>query len=122
MIPALLLFAALSMSPPAGSGTPPATGEQASLMFTGSSPSRSTELVRRLLSPLNAWRVLETSRRPGHALQEQPLDVRQQRFSLYVPRHAPSDGYALLVFVPPWNSATVPSGKKNGEKNSVRDN
>jgi pimeloyl-ACP methyl ester carboxylesterase len=111
MIPALLLFAALSMSPPAAAGTPPATGEQASVMFTGSSPfSRSTELVRRLLSPLNAWRVLETSRRAGHALREQPLDVRQQRFSLYVPRHAPSDGYALLVFVPPWNSASVPSG------------
>jgi pimeloyl-ACP methyl ester carboxylesterase len=112
MIPASLLFVALSMSLPAASGTSAvaATGEQTSVMFTACSPfSRSTELVRRLLSPLNAWRVLEVSRRAGHALREQPLDVGQQRFSLYVPRHAPPGGYALLVFVPPWNSATVPS-------------
>jgi hypothetical protein len=107
MIPASLLFVALSMSLPAASGTSAvaATGEQTSVMFTACSPfSRSTELVRRLLSPLNAWRVLEVSRRAGHALREQPLDAGQQRFSLYVPRHAPPGGYALLVFVPPWNS------------------
>ncbi|HEV7122047.1 MAG TPA: PHB depolymerase family esterase [Rhodanobacter sp.] len=64
------------------------------------------------MSPLNAGRVLETSRHAGRALREQSLDVGQQRFSLYVPGHAPPAGYALLVFVPPWNSATVPSGWK----------
>lgn len=85
MIPVSLLFVALSMSLPAASGTSAvaATGEQTSVMFTACSPfSRSTELVRRLLSPLSACRVLEVSRRAGHALREQPLDAGQQRFSL----------------------------------------
>lgn len=29
---------------------------------------------------------------------------------IYVPPHAPAQGYALMVFVPPWQQATLPSG------------
>jgi pimeloyl-ACP methyl ester carboxylesterase len=36
------------------------------------------------------------------------VDLAQERFALYVPTQPPPGGYALLVFVPPWNEAKVP--------------
>lgn len=106
----LLLLAALSMPLLASAGDAPiATGSQRDVIFTGYSPlSRSSELVRRLLSPLNALRVSQESMRPGHAIREQPLDLAHEKFAVYLPSHAPPQGYALLVFVPPWPEAAVP--------------
>ncbi|MGH8160434.1 MAG: hypothetical protein ACREPQ_20180 [Rhodanobacter sp.] len=112
MIPCYLLLAALSMPLPAATGQTPAApaGEQNDVVFTNYSPlSRSNELVRRLLSPLSAWRVNQTAMHPGHALREQPLDLAHEKFAVHVPASAPPHGYALLVFVPPWPEATVPS-------------
>jgi len=71
--------------------------------------SRSSELARRLLSPLNAWRLQQRAATSGGALKDQPIDLTQEHFALYVPPKAPPDGYALLVFVPPWNEAKVPA-------------
>ncbi|OOG63405.1 hypothetical protein B0E46_10405 [Rhodanobacter sp. B04] len=107
----LPLLAVLFMPLPAtASDVPAATGLLHDEVFTGYSPlSRSSELVRRLLSPLNALRVGQESRRQGHAIREQPLDLAQEKFAVYVPSHAPPRGYALLVFVPPWPEAAVPS-------------
>jgi hypothetical protein len=73
--------------------------------------STSTELVRRLFSPLNALRVNQEAARTGKTLRGQPIDLASERFSIYVPAHPdPSPHrYSLLVFVPPWSKAAVPS-------------
>lgn len=106
-----VLLAALSLLlPAAGHASAATAGDQHGVMFTDYSPlSRSSELVHRLLSPLNAWQVNQAAMRPGHALREQPLDLAHEQFAIHVPAHAPPGGYALLVFVPPWPQATVPS-------------
>ena len=70
--------------------------------------STSTELVRRLFSPLTALRVNQEAERKGKALRGQPINLANESFSIYVPAH-PSHGYSLLVFVPPWSKAEVPS-------------
>lgn len=86
-----------------------ATGLLPDVAFTQYSPlSGSAELVRRLVSPLNARRLQQQAAITGTAIREQPIDLAKERFTLYVPAHAPPDGYALLVFVPPWNEAKVP--------------
>ncbi|QNK03132.1 hypothetical protein [Dyella telluris] len=69
----------------------------------------SAELARRLVTPLNAWRLHQRVAATGSRIAEQPVDLAHERFALYVPAAAPPDGYALLVFVPPWNEARVPA-------------
>lgn len=84
-------------------------GLQRDIVFSDYSPySRSMELARRLLSPLNAMRVSQESARPGHGALEQSIDLAHEKFAVYVPANAPPHGYALLVFVPPWQEAAVP--------------
>jgi hypothetical protein len=71
--------------------------------------SSTTELVRRLFSPLSALRVYQEAARTGKTLRGQPIDLVSERFSIYVPAHPrPAPGYSLLVFVPPWSRAEVP--------------
>lgn len=85
-------------------------GLQRDVVFSDYSPlSRSTELVRRLMSPLNAMRVRRELPHAGAALREQSIHLTHERFATYVPAHVPPNGYALLVFVPPWQEAMVPS-------------
>lgn len=106
-----LLLAILLMPLPAMAANAPvaATGLQPSVVFTHDAPlARSAELVRRLLSPLNALRVNQAAARSGHAMREQPLDPARESFVVYVPASAPPHGYALLVFVPPWPEASLP--------------
>ena len=106
----LLLTAVLLPLPATAGEAPAASGDQHDVVFTDYSPlSRSSELVRRLLSPLNALRVDQAAMRPGDALREQPLDLAQEKFAIHVPVNKPPHGYALLVFVPPWTEASVPS-------------
>ena len=101
---ALLACRATAGDPPTGSA-----GLQRNVVFTEYSPlSRSTELLRRWFSPLNALRVLEDSTSSGKPLRAQRVDLANETFTVYVPPHAPPHGYALLVFVPPWETATVP--------------
>ncbi|MET3653234.1 PHB depolymerase family esterase [Dyella japonica] len=71
--------------------------------------SSSAELARRLVTPLNAWRLQQHAASQGMTIAEQPIDLARERFALYVPTQMPPDGYALLVFVPPWNEASVPA-------------
>jgi dienelactone hydrolase len=80
------------------------------------SASSSPELMRRLVTPLNAWRLQQHAASAGTAIVDQAIDLTRVRFALYVPPQAPPDGYALLVFVPPWNEARVP-----GEWTSILD-
>ena len=83
------------------------TGLQKDVVFTAYSPySRSSELVRRLLTPLTALRLTQSEQ--NHNLREQSIALGEEKFALYAPPHAPAAGYAVLVYVPPWEEATVP--------------
>ncbi len=68
----------------------------------------SSQLIRRLLSPLSAQRIRQQAHATGITIREQPIDLSKERFAVYVPTHAPPDGYALMVFVPPWDEAQIP--------------
>lgn len=79
--------------------------------FTEISPrSRNEELMRRLLPRAEAQAKAEDLARRGKRLAEQPVDPANERFVLHVPPTEPEGGYALLVFVPPWQQAKVPPG------------
>ena len=104
------LGAVIAPALPATAATP-ATGRQPEVVFADYSPlSSSTELVRRLLSPLAAAQVQGMLARSSERLIEQSIDLATERFVLYVPPVAPPAGYALLVFVPPWQDARLPAG------------
>jgi hypothetical protein len=86
-------------------------GLQRDVIFTEYSPlSRSTELAKRLLSPLYAARMRQDLAHSGQTLREQPINLAHEHFAVYVPADVPARGYALLVFVPPWQKAIVPHG------------
>jgi pimeloyl-ACP methyl ester carboxylesterase len=87
------------------------TGLQSDVVFSDYSPlSSSAELVRRLLSPLNAVRAGKRLAHSAVALRDQPIDLAQERFTVFVPSHSPAEGYGLMVFVPPWENAMLPRG------------
>jgi pimeloyl-ACP methyl ester carboxylesterase len=99
------------IAPAIADSTAEPTGLQSGVVFSDySSLSRSAELLHRLLSPLNAD---QASKRLAHstvALRDQPIDLAQERFTVYVPSLSPAQGYGLLVFVPPWENAMLPRG------------
>jgi len=87
------------------------TGLQSDVVFDSYSPLTSnTELVRRLLSPLAAAQVEASLKTSGQRLIQQSIELAAERFVVYVPARAPPGGYRLLVFLPPWQDARVPSG------------
>jgi len=86
-----------------------ASAEEA--VFTLVSPySRNEELVRRLLSRDDAAALMDGLAQQRKRLADQPVDPAQERFVLHVPPVQPEGGYAVLVFVPPWQQAKIPSG------------
>jgi len=100
-----LILAALTLC---GAGPSP-TGLQRDVVFTETAPlAGSSELVRRLLSPLAAERVRAAITASGKVLNEQSIALPNESFVLYVPPAPPPGGYALLVFVPPWEEAKLP--------------
>jgi hypothetical protein len=72
--------------------------------------SSSAELARRMLSPLAALQLKRQMARTGKQMVEQPIKLSEEKFIVYVPSPRPARGYALLVFVPPWEDARLPSG------------
>jgi pimeloyl-ACP methyl ester carboxylesterase len=87
------------------------TGLQSGVVFSDYSPlSSSAELLRRLLSPLNADEARKRLAQSAVALRDQPIDLAQERFTVFVPSHAQARGFGLLVFVPPWENAMLPRG------------
>ena len=84
-------------------------GPQSNVVFTQySTLSSVAEIVRRMLSPLEARRVTQAASRSGKSMQGQALDLASERFSLYVPRKTSPQGYSLLVFVSPYEDARIP--------------
>lgn len=111
MLTHILLLATLFLSLPQADlrGPTIVAADRHGAVFDSYAPlSRSSELLRRLLTPLDAQRVLLASRQPGHGLREQSIDLARESFAIHVPARRPAHGYALLVFVPPWPEAVVP--------------
>jgi pimeloyl-ACP methyl ester carboxylesterase len=108
----LPLFCSVLLAAPAISETAAdSIGLRSDVVFSDYFPlSRSTELLRRLLSPLNADQASKRLAHSAVALREQPIDLAHERFAVYVPSRSPSPGFGLLVFVPPWENATLPPG------------
>lgn len=102
----LLATIVLLAIPFAYAGVAP-TGLHEDVTFTAYSPlAGNAERMRRLLSPLTAWRMQRQLQKAHERLGEQAIDLARERFTLYVPDHPPpAAGYALLVFVSPWEDA-----------------
>jgi predicted esterase len=106
-----LLSLVLASLAPAVGGQQAATGLLSDVVFDRYSPLTSnTELVRRLLSPLAGAQIEANLESSKQRLIEQSIDLSAERFVIYVPARAPPAGYGLLVFLPPWQDARVPSG------------
>jgi pimeloyl-ACP methyl ester carboxylesterase len=85
-------------------------GAQESVVFLEYSPlSGSEEIARRSFSPLTVAELRKTADASGKHMRDQPLDLTQESFSLYVPSSAPPNGYSLLVFVSPLDVPLIPS-------------
>ena len=72
--------------------------------------SSNSELAHRFLTPLTAASVPARLAAMGKQLSDQPIDLSEERFLLYVPGGVPVSGYGLLVFIPPWDEARLPEG------------
>lgn len=71
------------------------------VVFTYNAPlATAPELLRRMYTPLSAA--------PFGGIAGLPLDLTKESFTVFVPPAKPANGYALMVFVPPWNDAGVP--------------
>src|SRR5690348_983382 len=103
------LYALAALAAPFGVAADAPGGLQQAAVFTAYTPlAGSAEQMRRLLSPLTTWRMQQRLLQNHQRLDEQAIDLAQERFVLYVPPHAPPpEGYALLVFVPPWQETRV---------------
>jgi hypothetical protein len=103
---ALLIASGVPAAEPSG-----ATGLLHEVVFTEYSPwSRSSEVARRDLSPLANAEIARISADRHVALREQAINLTLETFDVYVPAAAPPEGYALLVFIPPWQKAHLPLG------------
>jgi len=68
-----------------------------------------TELSRRLLTPLMVVEMQKALAGSGQKLREQPLTLANEKFLVHLPPAMPANGYGLMVFVPPWKEARLPS-------------
>jgi len=99
------LASAIALSAHADSGI----GLQPDVGFESYSPlSRTSELMQRILSPLMLASAQDQLARSGQNVSEQSIDLARERFAIYVPPTHPTDGYALLAFIPPWEDAKIP--------------
>ncbi len=81
------------------------------VVFSHYGPTSSNrEMVRRLLSPATSARIERQLAASGETLSGYPVDLAAERYIVYVPAQHPANGYALVVFVPPWQQAGVPEG------------
>src|SRR5438477_138071 len=85
------------------------TGLMRDVVFADYTPlSSNLELARRLLTPLAAATLPQRMAGSGKRLAEQPIELSEERFIVYVPAAPPRQGYGLLAFVPPWPEASLP--------------
>jgi len=104
-------FAAAALALIAIIARPAMAGTLSEVVFSTYSPlSSNTELARRMLTPLTAAKLPQLLAGSGKTLSAQPVDLAQEMFLLFVPSGKPSQGYGLLVFVPPWRAGKMPEG------------
>jgi dienelactone hydrolase len=100
------LAAALAALPLCGEAP---VGQQSNVTFSDyPAQAESSELLRRLASPLTVVELGRLLAKSGKTLAERSLDLGKERFLVYAPPHAPAKGYGILVFVPPWDDARLP--------------
>lgn len=84
-------------------------GLEHNVVFTEYSPLAHNEaLAQRLLTPLTSERLLRKAAQAGAKVRDYPVDLEREKYVLFVPPKQPPQGYALLVFVEPWEYAGVP--------------
>jgi predicted esterase len=89
----------------------PPSGTLSEIHFTDTTPlSSNMELARRMLSPLQGADLSKALAQKGERMREQPVDLAEESFALYVPAREPPQGYGLVVFVLPWDTARLPEG------------
>lgn len=90
-----------------------APGSEQAVTFTSyDARSSNAVLAERLVTPLAAELTRRDMAARGQRLAEQPINLAEESFRLFVPADQPAAGYGLLVFVPPWPEATIPSAWK----------
>ncbi len=83
---------------------------QSGVVFSETSPlSANGEILHRMISPLAAAAADRELARSGKTLPAQSIDPSKESYVVYVPAAKPARGYGLLVFVPPWRDAKLPS-------------
>ena len=84
---------------------------QRDVVFGNPSPlARAETLLARVMSPLLREKVRADAAATGLTINEQSIDLANERFSLYVPvATAPAAGFGLLVYVSPFDKAAIPS-------------
>jgi pimeloyl-ACP methyl ester carboxylesterase len=86
------------------------SGLKKDAVFTNYTPaSGNAEIIRRMLSPLAAMQIPVALARSGTKLSDQPVNLAAEKFIVYTPPREPTQGYGLLVFVPPWNESVLPT-------------
>lgn len=84
-------------------------GTVSQVTFSDYTPlSSNAEIARRAMSPLSLARVPQLLAEAHARIAEQPVTLGEERFVVFVPSAMPAKGYALLVFVAPWNDAKLP--------------
>jgi predicted esterase len=106
-----VLIGLLPAAPCLAQPSPEAPGLHADLIFSEYPPEAAADaIVHRLLTPLAAAEVERRLKDSHQELRAAPLDLGSERFTVFVPKHQPDAGYALLVFIPPWPVALLPAG------------
>src|SRR5580658_7697506 len=67
-------------------------------------------LAERLLTPLTAAQIPARTAASGKGLRDQPINLEEEVFRIYVPQRMPPTGYGVLVFIPPWEDNHLPMG------------
>ena len=67
-------------------------------------------MAERLLTPLTGAQLRDRLAAAGKGLRDQPVDLTQEQFRIYVPGTQPPKGFGVFVFVPPWNENNLPQG------------
>ncbi|HEY2276407.1 MAG TPA: hypothetical protein VGH61_12960 [Steroidobacteraceae bacterium] len=106
-----LACAALSLNPRGGVAAAAGTTLRDVVTADYTPYAENAELLRRMASPLTRLAEERTLAASGATLARRPLDVASERFLLFQPAaQPPPRGFALLVFVPPWQDARLPPG------------
>jgi predicted esterase len=88
-----------------------APGLHENVVFTDYPPlARNSQILSRVFTPLTLAGIKRELARNGKNLGETSVDLTTEKFLIYVPPTRPPDGYRLMVFVPPWEEARLPTG------------